>query len=58
MAETLMEKSVHADREIAASDPCHRVETFRTSSRWVKEHAHLVNYRGVDGQRMASGLRG
>lgn len=58
MPETLMEKPARAERDIAEFAPCHRVETSPTSRQWVKEHAHLVNYRGVEGQRMASGLHG
>ena len=58
MPETLMEKLARAERELAESVPGHRVETFQTSSRWVKEHAYLVNYRGVEGHRVGSGLHG
>ncbi len=56
MPETLMERLAHADRQTAESEAGRRVGEFLTSSRWVKEHAHLVNYRADDGHTSGRGL--
>lgn len=56
MPETLMEKLARAEREIAGSEPAHRVAEFPTTSNWVKAYAHLVNYRVDEGHRSAGGL--
>ena len=58
MPETLMEKLARAERQIAESEAGRRVEEFPTASNWVKEHAHLVNYRGEEGHKSGSGLHG
>lgn len=58
MPGALMEKLAQVEREIVESDPGRRVEEFQRSSNWVKEHAYLVNYRGVEGPRARAGLNG
>ncbi len=58
MPETLLKRLARAEKELAKFVPGQRVESFPTSSRWVKEHAHLVNYRRVEGHRARSGLHG
>ncbi len=58
MPQTVLDKLAHADREIAESDPGRRVETFQSSSHWIREHAPLVNYRADEGRKSATGLHG
>ena len=58
MAETLLDKTARAVREIDQSRPGRRVETFQPSSDWINEHAIPVDDRVDEGHESGGGRHG